>query len=94
MADEIYVVTRLTPTPQRFDLSQQERDDLVEKWKAAGAGESVMGFGLGRLDGKGMILVHKYPSRDAWREYLKAIWELQIHKYFTLEHDLCFKAGE
>ena len=35
MADEIYAVTRLVATPERFDLPDQERDDFVAKWRAA-----------------------------------------------------------
>ena len=92
MADEIYVVMRMTVTPQRFELSQEERDDLVEKWKATAAeagGERVLDVNLGRLDGKGPISVYKFPSNDAWVGYLKAIFKLEVHKYFTLDNDVC-----
>ena len=98
MADEIYVVTRMTPTTHRFDLSGKEQDDLWEKWKAAldeAGGENVV-F-LGRQDHQGNIIVNRFPSNDAWKKYGKTIWELQVSRYWTLENDLCTtypKTGE
>ncbi len=86
MADEIYVVTRVEGRPERFDLSEQDTKEIVEKLRAAldevGA-EGVMR--LAPIGDNHPLDIIKYPSLAAVTKHKEAMWKLGVYKYWKLE---------
>ena len=96
MADAVYVVTKLGVTPDRFDMTDQERAGMIQKAnevREKAGGERVMMLGCYAGNGRSVI-IDKFPSIAAYEGYRTAIFESGLGKYWTIDSELCFKRGE
>ena len=90
MAD-VYVVTRVSTWPQRFEMTDQERDEMFAKVEAAikdAGGERTMA--LGAYAGDGAIVIDRFPSLAACDKARRAQFELGVRKYWITESKIYF----